>query len=215
MVTFWLAYRCVEYAERDGSTPLDRLVAVCVWSYADLLRQFDECPLILSEAQARNMRNTGQRHLETWANLRSLSALLRAGKIPNRNLWMILPKMHHLKHALDDAYTTRINPHMQNLLAAESWIGIIGRMARTLRLYSDLYILPLCCLKEGWQTLSCICILNIKGRPTARRSADGHCSGIVAESGFDWMFLLSSCEVSEKTQRGVLCIMNIHVGPWL
>ncbi|CAE7467067.1 unnamed protein product [Symbiodinium sp. CCMP2456] len=101
-VTFWLAYRCVEYAERDHSTPLDRLVAVCVWSYADLLRQFDECPLILSEVQARNMRNTGQRHLESWANLRSLSGLLRAGKVPNRNLWMILPKMHHLKHALDD-----------------------------------------------------------------------------------------------------------------
>ena len=131
-VTFWLAYRCMENAEKDGSTPLDRLVAVCVWSYADLLRQFDECPLILSEAQAKQMFKTGQRHLETWATLRSLSAALPAGRIPNRNLWMILPKLHHLKHALQDALLTRINPHTQNLLAAESWIGIVGRMARIL-----------------------------------------------------------------------------------
>ena len=78
------------------------------------------------------MHATGQRHLETWANLRGLSALLTSGKIPNRNLWMILPKLHHLKHALDDAVTSRLNPHLQNLLAAESWIGIVGRMARML-----------------------------------------------------------------------------------
>ena len=124
----------MECAERPTATTLDRLVAVCVWSYADLLRQFDQCPLILSEAQAEHMYKTGQRHLQTWASLRSLSAALSVGKIPNRNLWMILPKLHHLKRALQDARVTRINPHTQNLLAAESWIGFVGRMARILGL---------------------------------------------------------------------------------
>ena len=107
-------------------------MAVCVQSYVNLLKHMDQSPLVLSELQAQQIYEAGQLHLETWANLRSLSNLVRRGRVPNRSLWMILPKMHHLKHCLDDTVATRVNPNASNLLAAESWVGAVGRMSRIL-----------------------------------------------------------------------------------
>ena len=131
-ISFFLACRALEFAGRDDATPLDSVVAVCIHSYVDMLRQFDENPLVMSAVQSERLYETGQRHLETWATLRSLSARIRKGRVPNRSLWMVLPKLHHLKHCLEDARLSHINPNMQNLLAAESWVGAIGRIGRNL-----------------------------------------------------------------------------------
>ena len=129
-ISFWLAERALQHAEREGSTPLDQLAAICAHSYVLMLRQFDEHPLVMTQEQAESLYQVGQRHLETWASLRTLSAAAGTGRVLNRNLWMIVPKLHHLKHCLEDAKANRINPNMQNLLAAESWVGAVGRMAR-------------------------------------------------------------------------------------
>ena len=122
----------MDFAGRDGATPLDSLVAVCIHSYVEMLRQFDENPLVMSATQSEKLYESGQQHLETWATLRALSARIRKGRVPNRTLWMVLPKLHHLKHCIEDARSTYINPNMQNLLAAESWVGAIGRIGRKL-----------------------------------------------------------------------------------
>ena len=130
-VSFWLAYRACERSLRCDATFLDTLVAVTMWSYCEMLRLFDQCPLLLSRDQAAMLHDRGMLHLLSYARLRALSARTR-GKTLNRASWIILPKHHFLQHALDEALTSLINPGKYNLLAAESWVGQISRMSGSL-----------------------------------------------------------------------------------
>ena len=41
-----------------------------------------------------------------------------------------MPKQHHAWHIAHDVLVQRINPKMVMLLSAESFIGVVGRVAR-------------------------------------------------------------------------------------
>ena len=129
-ITFWLCDLAVARAARSNATRLDEDVAVCVWSYCKMLKMFDLCGMVLSDAEAAELHHLGTLHLLAYARLRSLSSQT-AGKSLLRSSFCILPKHHYLQHALDEALESRVNPGVYNLLAAEHWVGIIGRIART------------------------------------------------------------------------------------
>ena len=128
-VSYWLAARCVERLEQPDVTFLDELVATCMWSYCSMLRLFDECPMVLSQAQASLLHRHGSLHLLSYAHLRLLSSR-SVGKRYLRSSFCIIPKHHYLQHALDEALESFINPGVYNLLAAESFVGTIGRISR-------------------------------------------------------------------------------------
>ncbi|CAE7223515.1 unnamed protein product [Symbiodinium sp. CCMP2456] len=128
-VSFWLAGVCAERLRRADATELDELFCTCVWSYCSMLRLFDTADLVLTEAQASDMRKYGSLHLLSYAYLRKLSAR-SVKKQFLRSSFCILPKHHFLQHALDEAMLSRVNPGAYNLLAAESWVGTVGRISR-------------------------------------------------------------------------------------
>lgn len=91
-------------------------------------------PVLLSEQEATEFYNTGMKHLEIYAYLNTLSAsqaAVRGHGVTNRALWLLLPKHHHFQHMLENARETRTNPAWYTLLCAESFIGQMGRLART------------------------------------------------------------------------------------
>lgn len=88
----------------------------------------------MSEEQAAELHNKGMQHLQVYAFLNSLSASqasVRGHGVINKALWLLLPKHHHFMHMLEDALQSRINPSWYTLLCAESFIGQMGRLART------------------------------------------------------------------------------------
>ena len=148
-ISFWLASKCHNRIERlgDAATMLDKLVSVCTWSYCKMLRCFDEYGMVMSPEQAANLHQAGTIHLLSYSRLRGLSAGTR-GKVCNRTSWSVLPKHHHLQHALDEAFSSFVNPGCYHLLAAESWVGSIGRMSRcpdyNRRMFFSMYVVFSC-----------------------------------------------------------------------
>ena len=130
-VSFWLASVCLARlaALGDESTALDQLVATTMWSYCAMLKKFDEYGIVLQPSEAESLHHVGMLHLLSYSFLRKLSAST-VGKQCNRSSWLILPKHHHLQHCLDEALTSKVNPGMYHLLAAESFVGAIGRIGR-------------------------------------------------------------------------------------
>ena len=130
-ISYWLASKCAERCNRLGedATELDILVMTTTWCYCAMLQQFENCPMVLTEAQAAKLHRFGMTHLLSYSALRSMSSQTH-GRVVNRSSWPVLPKHHHLQHALDDALETLINPGSYHLLGAESWVGIVGRMSR-------------------------------------------------------------------------------------
>ena len=137
-VSFYLAEKAVARSKRSGATFLDGLVAVAMHSYCALLRCFDQNDAVMSGDQASVMNQWGTLHLLTYAHLRFLSAGTK-GKVLLRNSFSILPKHHFLQHAIDEALVSRINPGIQNLLAAESWVGTMGKLSRNLNGYKSVF----------------------------------------------------------------------------
>ena len=130
VMTFWLCDVAVKFAEREGATDLDRLVAACIHTYADVLKMMDEFPLLLSEEQAEKIFSVGQVHLLSYARLRKLSHEATGWQSLNRSMWLLLPKHHHMMHMLETTRETRVNPRFYTLLCGESFMGIISRMGR-------------------------------------------------------------------------------------
>ena len=130
VMTFWLCDVAVKFAEREGATDLDRLVAACIHTYADVLKMMDEFPLLLSEEQAEKIFSVGQVHLLSYAQLRKLSHEATGSQSLNRSMWLLLPKHHHMMHMLETTRETRVNPRFYTLLCGESFMGIISRMGR-------------------------------------------------------------------------------------
>ena len=128
-VTMWLATRCVEHAQADGATELDRLVATCLHSYAAALRCMSENGAILTEAEAEEFYRLVMCHLQSWSVLRARSNAA-TGRQPGRCLWMILPKHHFLMHAAMSVRRERVNPKTWALFSGEDFVGRIGRVAR-------------------------------------------------------------------------------------
>ena len=133
VLSFWLAAKSKEFALRDGASELDGAVWTCVWAYCALLKDLEEFPFLLSADQARAVQEHGLLHLRTYAWLRTQSSLAGRGA-PNKSLWLMLPKHHHLQHTLSTSFKERVNPLYFALMSAESFVGSIGRSCRILGL---------------------------------------------------------------------------------
>ncbi|OLP95178.1 hypothetical protein AK812_SmicGene22716 [Symbiodinium microadriaticum] len=128
-VSFWLANICVQRLQRKDATNLDELISTCMWSYCAMLREFDVCGMVLTTEQAALLHKYGSLHLLSYAHLRKLSSQTVRKQLL-RSSFCIIPKHHFLQHALDESMDSLINPGVYNLLAAESWVGSIGRISR-------------------------------------------------------------------------------------
>ena len=129
ILSFWLAHQATGQANATDSTSLDRKVAVCAWAYARALQILDISPLIMTNDQKTEFHNMVMLHLRTYAALRLHSSKTK-GKELNRCNWQLLPKHHHFAHCAEDTLTEGVNPKIYTLLAAESWIGIMGRISK-------------------------------------------------------------------------------------
>lgn len=129
VVTFWVTNCCLQHAGRPEATELDRLVATCLHSYVKSLRLMDSAGLVLTENEARAYYDSVMLHLLSYAALHSRSRSAQK-KEPNRTMWYLLCKHHHYYHHAKMTLRERINPRMTQLLAAEDWVGRIGRIAR-------------------------------------------------------------------------------------
>lgn len=127
--TMWLAERTCEFAARADATEQDQLVCTTVHSYALALLLMDETELLMSEERATRFYNLMMRHLQTHALLNKRSRLL-VGKAVGRNMWLIMPKHHHLFHAAHRVLTERVNPRAWALFAGEDFVGRVARIAR-------------------------------------------------------------------------------------
>ena len=131
-LTHWLADVTANMANADGAIFLDKQVATCVAAYSRMLKAMDEAPLLLSEAEANRIYKLGQLHLETYSALRRKSSRVFGANALNKCMWVLLPKHHHLLHMLTDCVLEdRLNPRCQTLFCGESFIGHVGRMAKT------------------------------------------------------------------------------------
>lgn len=129
VVTFWIANCCVEFASRQRATDLDRMVSTCLHAYASALRKMDTTGLVLTEEEAESYYQSVNLHLLSYAALHTKSRNAR-GRDPGRTMWYLLTKHHHYYHHAKVTRRERINPRMSQLLAAEDWVGRLGRIAR-------------------------------------------------------------------------------------
>jgi len=90
----------------------------------------DEGRHIFTEEQANRFGYFTLRHLRCYAWLHDFGMKAQL-HVPGRRSWLLLPKLHHLWHLCHDTVRSRINPKFVTLLTAESFIGIIGRIARS------------------------------------------------------------------------------------
>ena len=129
-VAMWVATRSVEHAQREAASDMDELVATCLKSYAMSLRLMDNADLILTEDQAEQFYALTLTHLQTFALLNKQSRALTGRQAVGKNLWLLVPKHHHLFHAALKVKSERINPKASALFAGEDFVGRISRIAR-------------------------------------------------------------------------------------
>ena len=115
VLSFWLAEACSARAARPQATQDDALVATTICHYASMLKRMELGSIVLSAEEAENIYKDGMIHLRTCAMLRRISASRKRGRMPLRSMFTLLPKHHHLKHALQDARATRVSPNAYNL----------------------------------------------------------------------------------------------------
>ncbi|CAK9007322.1 unnamed protein product [Durusdinium trenchii] len=128
-VTMWLANRACSFALRDGASEMDRLVCTCVQTYAMALNIMDDCGLVMTAGESGAFYDAIMTHLQTFALLNKRSRQL-TGRVIGRNMFILLPKHHHLMHAAQRTKLERINPRSWSLFSGEDFIGRIGRIAR-------------------------------------------------------------------------------------
>ena len=87
-------------------------------------------PLVMTAQQARSVHDDGILHLQTFAYLRAQSAKAPRTAATMRNLWLLLPKHHHMQKMIRTMDKERINAYHTNLLAAESFVGTCGKVTR-------------------------------------------------------------------------------------
>ena len=96
-----------------------------------MLQLMDSNPLVMSEEQSEMAYRRGMLHLKTYAYLRSLSSTSPRGGL-NKNMWLMMPKHHHIQKMLRTMRAERVNPHWYSLLTAESFVGLIAKLTRKL-----------------------------------------------------------------------------------
>ena len=131
-LTFWLAGKMEQLGSAPGATPLEKEVASCVIAYSEFLRACDRHGMLLSASEAKQLYDLGMLHLLTYSSLRHRSSRTLGFQACNKQLWLLLPKHHHFLHLLTDTISRdRLNPRFQTLFAGESFVGHIGRMAKS------------------------------------------------------------------------------------
>ena len=161
VVTFWIAECALDHASKPEATDLDRLVATCMHAYASSLKTMAAAGAIMTRDEAEQYYDQCMLHLQTYAALHKLSREVVSGKNVNRTSWLLLCKHHHFYHHAKTTRQERINPGVSQLLAAEDWVGKLGRIARathksnvslrTLERYSALIYLELMKLKRWFR----------------------------------------------------------------
>lgn len=129
-LSYWLADEAKTFATRNGRTELDELVATTALAYRRFLTLLDQSPLVLTEGQANEIFRSGHMHLLTYARLRKRSAGVTGAHAGNRALWQLAPKHHYMLHVLHEVRSSRVNCRYYSLLAGESFVGAISRVAR-------------------------------------------------------------------------------------
>lgn len=129
ILTLWLAERTIQWGSRVEATEADRVVGACMHSYAQMLRCMSQGNHILTTEESTCFYQHAMRHLQcyAWLHAHGQSAALHT---PGRKSWLLMPKLHFLWHLAHDTKQTQLNPRMATLLSAESFIGVMGRIAR-------------------------------------------------------------------------------------
>ena len=129
MITHWLCNRALKYASRGNATEADKIMASCIFSYNRMLTLMKECGHVLTEHQAKDFFDFTLKHLQCYAWMHSFGqrAILHQ---PGRMSYLVMPKLHHMWHLAHDILRNQINPSTVMLLSAESFVGIVGRIAR-------------------------------------------------------------------------------------
>ncbi|CAE7735884.1 unnamed protein product [Symbiodinium sp. CCMP2592] len=120
VISFWLAEETASFAKRAGKSEQDEQLATCMLTYIRVLRFLDEFGMLLSEQQAAEFYKAGMSHLRIYAMLHSETTFM----------FQLLPKHHYFQHMIRDASQHRVNAGIYTLLAAESFVGQIGRISR-------------------------------------------------------------------------------------
>ena len=131
-LSFWLADEATAFASRPEATDLDKECAKCMVTYTAMLRMLDAAPLLLDTNTAGQIFQLGLVHLQTYSSLRHKSSRTLGAHSANKSCWLLLPKHHHMLHMLSDTILTdQINPRFQTLFCAESFVGAMGRVAKS------------------------------------------------------------------------------------
>lgn len=129
-LTLWLDSRASDFARREGASEADKMMALCIGSYAHMIRLMDSSERIMTELQASEFHQLTLRHLRAYVWLHKHGMRANARLTPGRRCFQIIPKMHHLWHLAFDTLKTRLNPKASQLLSAESFIGMMGKIGR-------------------------------------------------------------------------------------
>ena len=129
VVSHWLCDCAMEFAQRPGADRTSRLVATCLRAYTSTLEVMESAPMVMSQVQAQQYYRGCMVHLQTYAALHGISRTC-TGKAPNRTMWLLITKHHHLYEHAKVTLRERWNPACTQLLCAEDWIGRLGRISR-------------------------------------------------------------------------------------
>ena len=123
IVAQWLAEVTLEYSGRGD--PHHDLRANALWGFTHAIRQLQQWPMILSLRQCAQLEECRRSALLCYG---ALSATFADAGV---NLWVTKPKWHLFHHCLRLACKERLNPMFWSCYSDESFIGSIGRLARS------------------------------------------------------------------------------------
>ena len=129
-LTLWLASKAAVFSSRAGATVADKMMYVCIGSYASMMRVMDSSERIMTEEQAQEFHQLMLRHLRSYVWLHKDGMNPSRRDTPGKKCFQLIPKQHHLWHHAFDVLRTRVNPKASQLLSAESFIGVMGRIGR-------------------------------------------------------------------------------------
>ena len=100
-----------------------------MFAYSSMLKMISKSHHILSDEEARQFFTFTIKHLQCYRWLHAYGREVALNQ-PGRHSWLLLPKLHHMWHLAHDTLKVRVNPGMVMLLSAESFVGVMGRIAR-------------------------------------------------------------------------------------
>ena len=123
VVARWLSEVTLEYSGRGNRQ--DDLRANTLWGFTHSIRLLQQCPCILSLRQCAQLEQCRKSALLCYGTLSAESA--EAGS----NLWVSKPKWHMYDHCIRLAIKERLNPTYWWCFSDETFIGLIGRLAKS------------------------------------------------------------------------------------